>query len=64
MKGLNEHPLDGVQLPRGVTWVTYSSSSYPPLLVTRLFLKTQQIHLYKRTKRDEIALLTRNLEML
>lgn len=63
MKGLSEHPLDGVQLLHGVTWASYSSSSYSPLLCSRLFVK-KQIHLYNRTKKDEITLFTRNLEML
>lgn len=64
MKGLSEHPLDGGQLLHGVTWASNSSSSSSPLRCRRLFLKKQQIHLYKRTKRDEITLFTRNLEML
>lgn len=64
MQGLSEHPLDGVQLLHRVAWASYSyAGSYSPLLCIRLFLK-QQIHLCKRTKRDEITLFTRNLEML
>lgn len=42
MKGLSEHPLDGVQLLYGVTVLVT-----PPIhLCSRLFLKKQQIHLY------------------
>lgn len=54
MKGSAEHALDGLQFLYGVTGASFSS----PLPCSRLLLKKPQMHLYNRTKRDEITFFT------